>query len=470
MEGFMAGLSRHQGISVIMPGTDLRYASLLEVVEQNKKVIRGMGFGGATGQLVFIDAALGWKWVPAALAALSLNVTVIPIDSHRSPQQLAKLCAELTPELIIDENRVSHDGRMLETQAILSPKSRAELENIAFLLYTSGTTGNPKGVMLSSENIWSNVHSILSYFDLSPRDRMLIIRPFTHASAITGELLPCLISGCSVYIKPSEVSPLHSLSLLNKYKISVFCATPTVCSYIARVATNRSFPHLKKIVLSGEGLTARQLELIRRTFPLARIWNAYGLTEASPRVSCNTDLSDMNDPLCVGTPLPDVSIKIVDSHSRDLPEGEQGEIWVHGPNVMSGYCKDPENTKNKIIDGWLRTSDMGSFRNGKLYVHGRKDELMIRGGVNIYPQEIEDMLLGCVGVKEAVVFAERDNGFSLKIHAWVVTDEGIQPSDIMTMLIKKRTDARLWPDHIEIKTELEKNHTGKILRPFTYWT
>jgi long-chain acyl-CoA synthetase len=342
-----------------------------------------------------------------------------------------------------------------------------ELAEVALILYTSGTTGNPKGVMLTYQNIWSNVSDILDYFHLQQDDRMFIIRPLTNASAITGELLPALTTGCAIYLKPAQQAPLAAIRLMDKLFITILCTTPTVAVRFIPFLKRRGNASLRLLVLSGEMLYSEQAAKLIDAYGDVQIWNAYGLTEASPRISCLTELPSSDAANCVGVPLANVKVKIIDQCGNEVQDGQAGELVVSGPNIMRGYYCDPELTREKIRAGWLYTADRAMMRDGKLYILGRKDEMLIRSGTNVYPNEIEAQLLQHPSVMEALVVGREQEGTGLKIHALVVAETNTEPSEILKYLIEIGTEPRLMPDSIECRQSLPKTPSGKLQRYMT---
>ncbi|UFJ42404.1 fatty acid--CoA ligase family protein [Brevibacillus humidisoli] len=464
---FFSTLQRYDGLCLIDPMSGERtYQQIIRLAEENAASLRRLGLAGNSGQqAVAIDIGLGWRFVPVLLAALLQQVTIVPIDQSSSVR--AKQIAEaIKPALIFDRSNVDSEGRILLSRIpVLSIRFRSDLEEIALILYTSGTSGRPKGVMLSYDNIWSNVADIQAYSQFRETDRLLIVRPLTHSSAITGELLTGLLAGSSICVKEPGSSPLSSLRLISRLGISVLGATPTLTARLAHFSDRYDMSTLRRLIASGESPLPVQISRIRKSFPQAELWHAYGLTEASPRVSCLTQSLSEQNYRCVGRPLRQVSIRIVDRCGHPLPDGTEGELLVAGPNLMKGYYNDPRATEEKLIDGWLHTADRASMVDGLLYIHGRTDHLLVRAGMNIYPQEIEGLLLSHPGVKEALVFGTAEGNHGHKIHAWVVADQLISEKELFAHLAAAADEPRLWPDVIQIKSQLAKTASGKLIRP-----
>lgn len=460
-------LKKHTGTCLITEkDREVSYPELVTHIRENLNILNQHQLHSANGQpCAVLDISMGWKCIPIILAFILNRITVVPVDCFHNPKQAEYIKKKFNGSLFIDTNTVDENG-VLHKDAIdlKGTQFMYELSNIAFVLFTSGTTGVPKGVKLSYSNVLSNLKGILEYFTLGKYDRLFIIRPLTNASAITGELLPALINGSSIYLKPPNQSPLVSPVIMNQHSITVFCSTPSVVINLLPIMSRHKLNKLRLIVLSGECLNQAQLKIIKSHFPEVALWNAYGLTEASPRVSCTKHILDAS---CVGLPLSNLQVKIVNDKGKPCTDGELGELMVSGPNVMKGYFNDPIQTSNKMKDGWLYTSDKAMLKDGRLYVVGRKDEMIIRSGMNIFPNEIEGYLVNHPNVKEAIVFGKKDVKIGERIYAWIVLNNKqlkTKPSDLFQYFIDEGIDSLAWPNVIEIKEDLPKTLTGKVCR------
>lgn len=322
-------------------------------------------------------------------------------------------------------------------------------KDMAFLMFTSGTTGQPKGVMLTHENIISNLKYISSYFDLSGMKSICVARPLVHIAVLTGEILYALCCGLTIYFYEETFMPQRLLSYLKKNHTDVFCATPTLYQMLALIAKDGAFS-VKVGVLSGEVLTSRVGENIRKAFPATAFYNVYGLTEHSPRVSALLPEDFSRKPGSVGKAIGDVRLKIID-----------GELMVKSASVMRGYYPDEGKTRKKLSDGWLHTGDRAHFDSeGYLYIDGRKDGMLIKAGINVYPEEIENAVKKIPGVNDCVVFGETaDTGT-------VICMKYTGNADIKE--VRKHLSGELNPNvvpgKIEKVEELARTASGKKLR------
>lgn len=321
--------------------------------------------------------------------------------------------------------------------------------DLAFLMFTSGTTGNPKGVMLTRENIISNLQYIGTYFDLSGFETICVARPLVHIAVLTGEILYALCCGLTIYFYEEAFMPQRLLTYFIQNEIDVFCATPTLYQTLALISKNKAFP-VKVGVLSGEVLTSRTSENIANAFPKTKFYNVYGLTEHSPRVSALLPDDFAKKPGSVGKTIGDVQLKIVD-----------GELCVKSASVMKGYYLDETKTVEKIRGGWLFTGDRAHFDDdGYLYIDGRKDGMIIKAGINVYPEEIENAVKENPEIIDCLVFGELTDAGMVICMKYV---GGLEIKELRKRLIG-RLNPNIIPNKIEKVEELARTASGKKLR------
>jgi len=424
-------LAEYPEQSINENGCDLSYTELLQQVGLlSGKLIRQRKYG--------ILCSCEISKAIAILACFAAGAVAVPMHDRYGKQHSQK---------IIDNIRLSWLIVDTEIQKIREEIPEDDnLSNTAIIMCTSGTTGMPKGVKLSDGNLLCNMKAIQSYFKLSSSDRICILRPLFHISALTGEFLVALYAGAEIYFTGNNTSLAVIANAISQDQITVFCTTPTAmpyyCHYLQRVN-----PHLlRKIVVSGECLIQPVVEIMFSTFPNVEFFNGYGLTEASPRVAALLPEEFVKYPTSVGKPIKGVDIKIIN-----------GELWVHGPNVMQGYYANPTATAEKLVNNWLHTGDMAQINeHGFLYIKGRIDEMIIRAGVNVYPQEIESALQTSPLVQEALAF-ERDGRIVVKIVGEISKKETLA-------LCQRELPPYALPDQIEFVKELPKNAVGKLVR------
>lgn len=391
------------------------------------------------------------------LSCFAAQVTAVPLSMRYGQAHCKKILDTIKPDAIIMDT-----GGALAVYKITDSQYGSPSEHPTLIMCTSGTTGTPKGVMLSEKNILCNLTDIADYFAISKNDTILIARPLYHCAVLTGEFLTALIKGAKIRFYSDSFNPTKMLELISKHEITVFCGTPTLLSMMARFHCGANIQSLKHICISGECMSREVGTKIYEAFSFCNIYHVYGLSEASPRVSYLPPKYFREYGDCVGLPLSSVSVKIVDRNGDPCLQNQEGILWVKGDNVMLGYYKNPEKTNQILKDGWLCTGDIALINDrGFLKIKGRSDDLIIRAGMNIYPAEIEATLKQNNRVKEALVygFTNRFNThIGLKIAGAFSTIEEVKH------LCMELLPPFQIPSIIEIVDELPKNSSGKIIR------
>lgn len=467
IETLLEVLSKHTGTCIVTTESkNYTYEDLMQTVEGNISHLEKLSIPAGNAQVVLLlDVGLGWRCIPIILAAMYAKLTIVPFDPFHGANQ-ARLIRNTFPEaVIIDDTNTDPTGRWtIDKAALLSTTNSFASKEIAFIFHTSGTTGYPKKVMLSYSNFWSNLQGIMGYFHLLQSDRVYIIRPLTNASAITGEIFPSLLAGASICVKDSQVPLSMAPAQISKFKATILGTTPTVASMLIPFKKRFDFLSLRILVLSGEFLHPTVYRKVSEAFSEVAVWNAYGLTEGSPRISCATVITIWRNCVTAGVPLCNVKLRITGFNKETLQDGDVGELAVSGPNVMAGYYQDQDATDEKIQGGWLYTGDLGFIKNNHLYIIGRKDHMLIRAGVNIYPEEIEALLCSCPGIYEAIAEESVIGNQKTKIQARIVTDAEVKPKDVYQYLKQIGSDPLLWPDEITLTSHLPKTASGKLIR------
>jgi long-chain acyl-CoA synthetase len=304
--------------------------------------------------------------------------------------------------------------------------------NVAALIYTSGTTGLPKGVMLTHRNLLFVAVVSAGIRSLTPNDRLYGILPMSHAVGLSVVLLGALFSGATLYLAP-RFDPVAALATLEKDRLTVMLGAPAMFSLLLEYTkmkgiASRRFPDLRIISSSGAPLHAAVKADVEKLLGLP-LHNGYGVTECSPNIS-QASVDKPRTDTSVGQILPGVEVKFVGNDGHRVPDGEVGELWVRGPNVMKGYYRAPEETAAAINpEGWFNTRDLARIENGYLFVVGRTKDLIVRFGFNVYPAEVESVLnnhpevvrsavigrnvAGVDGGEEVIAFVQTAAGSSL---------------------------------------------------------
>ncbi len=338
--------------------------------------------------------------------------------------------------------------------------------DLAVILYTSGTTGRPKGAMLSHANLSANVWSVLQALKWRPgREVILLVLPMFHAFAATVGMLSALARGCA-FVPMTRFEPLQVLNRIAATRATIFLGVPSMYSLLLRVDDDKTglFQSIRYCVSGGAALPVSVLQQFESKFG-TRIYEGDGPTECSP-VTCLNPVDGEARPGTVGLAIPGVEMKVVDENGIRVATGEVGEIAVRGPNVMRGYWNLPQESAAVMRDGWFLTGDLGSEDpDGYFSIVDRKKDLVIVNGMNVYPRMIEEVLYRFEGIREAAVIGEPHSTHGEIPVAYVVAADGAGLAE---------TEIRRWcqehlgryqvPRKFYLVTELPKNAAGKILK------
>jgi long-chain acyl-CoA synthetase len=336
----------------------------------------------------------------------------------------------------------------------------------AVLLYTSGTTGKPKGAQLTHANLLWNAQVAADLFALTADDVVLGTLPLFHSFGQTCGLNATMRAGGRLALL-QRFEPELALDLIEGERATVFLGVPTmyVALLHAETAARRDLASLRLCVSGGASLPVEVLRGFEATFQ-ARVLEGYGLSETSPVATFN-HLDRPSRPGSIGTAIWGTELRIADDDGGALPPGAVGEILIRGHNVMAGYWRRPEETAAAIdADGWLRTGDMARMDDdGYVFVVDRKKELIIRGGYNVYPREVEEVLYEHPAVLEAAVLGVPHPQLGEEVAAAVVVSPGadLDPDELRAWM-KDRMAAYKYPRHVALLDALPKGPTGKILK------
>ena len=343
----------------------------------------------------------------------------------------------------------------------MEPVSRGH-EDLAALLYTSGTTGHPKGAMLTHGNFIHNVTSCLTCLELTEDDRVVVLLPQFHSFIFTvGTLVP-LLAGAGIVLMKSLHPFKNVIAEIIRHKGTILPAVPA----IYRSLTQAELPPLPlRLCLSGGApLPVEVLKEFQRrySYPLVE---GYGPTETSPVATLNPVRGPWKAG-SVGVPIPEVELSIRNEAGDELPAGETGEICIRGGNVMQGYWRQPEESDQVLRGGWLYTGDIGHRdEDGYYYITDRKKDMLLVNGINVYPREIEEVIYQFPGVKEAAVIGVKDERKGEAPIAYVVANDGLelQVGELRKFVKGKLADYKV-PKEVRVIEALPRNATGKVLK------
>jgi len=469
--------SRANEVAVIDPTTTLTYAELA-----HRSFVAAAGVAATTRQpfvgiamppcaafpAVYFGALIAGR-TPAPLnflaepAATLAAIAQTGIDTVVTIPPLAERLQPMAPHVLCPED--------LAAAAAGAPLHRAEgsrPDDLATLLFTSGTAGLPKGVMLTHRNLVENVDSSLTMADYGLEDVTLGMLPLFHAFGITTTMLLPLLAGARVVYLP-RFSPAAALAAIRDHRVTSLFGVPTLFRMLVQAGLNHpdaapAKGALRYCVSGGDALRGEVAGAFRRLFGV-ELLQGYGLTETSPVVSLNPPGAAR--PGSSGKALPWAELKVVDPMGNPLRTGQEGELLVRGPCVMKGYFNDPEQTRSVISEeGWFATGDLARLdADGYVYITGRIKELIISGGENIAPAEIEDVLLHHPAVAECAVVGMADAARGEVPQAFVVLHEGAAATEAELIEHCRSALSRAKvPRKVEFRSELPRTLTGKVLK------
>ncbi|QFT88288.1 Long-chain-fatty-acid--CoA ligase [Bacillus sp. THAF10] len=337
-----------------------------------------------------------------------------------------------------------------------------EDDDVAVILYTSGTTGKPKGAMLTHKNLYRNAKDSADFLKMNDQDKVVATLPMFHVFCLTVALNAPLMNGATVIIVP-RFTPQAIFEVVHTYEATVFAGVPTMYNFLFQAPGEKeNFKSLRLCISGGASMPVALLESFEKKFNVI-ISEGFGLSEASP-VTCFNPLDRPRKAGSIGTSIVNIENKVVNELGEELPPGEVGELVVRGPNVMKGYYKLPEETAAAIRDGWLYTGDLAKMdEDGYFYIVDRKKDMIIVGGYNVYPREIEEILYSHENVVEVAVIGLPDPQFGESVKCFVVTNTTVSEESLISYCAERLAKYKV-PASIEFLEELPKNTTGKILR------
>jgi long-chain acyl-CoA synthetase len=403
------------------------------------------------------------------LGAVWAGKTVAVLPTLAPPQLLKLMCMETGVDLVITgEAFVPHMVAMGmrcwigDASAEFGPSQVPQQKRsgeAAVLLYTSGTTGRPKAVALSEENILANIDGLKQATGYDDSQVMLAVLPLFHAYGLTVSTLLPLTTGAAVVV-PEKFIPRQILQLIEKHRVSCLIAVPGQYRVLIKDPTQIDASSFWLCIAGAERLPERVAQDFQERFgyPLVQ---GYGTTELSPVVAFSPP--NDNAPGSVGRPLPNIEVTIRGENDETLPTGEIGEVCVAGPSVMLGYLGDAEATARKIRNGILHTSDKGYLdKDGFLFLVGRADDLVKVSGEKVYPSEVENALETIDGVDEAAVIAYPDEKHGSRLHAFVQLHPGVTLTDsALRASCRELLESYKIPRSISFVPQMPRTITGK---------
>jgi long-chain acyl-CoA synthetase len=414
---------------------------------------------------VVLDARLKGKELAGVLRDADLSLLVTHEKLAPDAREAASESKKIGLWIVEGENEESFEKKLAAPARDFRPPRRAP-EDDALILYTSGTTGEPKGVVLNAINLAQFPLTMTRMHHTSAETVWGCILPMSH---ISGPIYLNEIAdkGSSMVIF-DQFNPVTLLEGIQKHRVTIYHGVPIIFQLMLGLPNLKQYD-TKSVELASMMGTTVPLALMRAfkaAQPHVKVIQGYGLTETSPLITLTEPRMADEKMASIGKPVPDIEVKIVDENGREVPEGEAGEIVTRGLHVMKGYFRRAAATAERIRGGWLYTGDIGKKDADGYYYHlGRKDDMIITGGLNVYPAEVENMLCDHPAVQEAVVFPIADPKRGQVLGAAVVPRPGQKPGE-KELLAFLRTNLAIFkvPQEIVVRESLPRNATGKPIR------
>ncbi|HDK36482.1 MAG TPA: long-chain fatty acid--CoA ligase [Bacteroidetes bacterium] len=426
----------------------------------------------------------------AYYAILQIGAVVVPINTmfrepeiHYILEDSESLAIIIRDEILEEVGRAAEDidscahiivlGENLPGEAVdlnelldeanLNPEGvRVTPDDPAVILYTSGTTGRPRGAVLSHGNLVSNARASVQIGQISSKDVFLGVLPFYHSFGQTVSMNAAFCAGARI-VMLSKFNPENVFQAIEKEKVTIFAAVPTMLKIMVDYeGPAGELSSIRRLLSGGAKLELSLMEEFEQKFKIP-IYEGYGLTEASPVVTFNPEGFGRKSG-SAGIPLPDVHIKIIDESGNELVPEKEGEIIVRGPNVMERYLNRPEATKEILRDGWLHTADIGYIdEEGYLYIVDRKGDMIIKGGFNVYPREIEELLLHHPAIAEVAVIGVPDAVQGEEVKAYVVLRQNadVSSDEIIAYCLSQIARYKC-PKYVSFVQSLPQNALGRV--------
>ncbi len=474
-------------IAIVDGARKLTYADLDALVAD--AAVRVAGAGMRSGDRVALVLESSWQYVVCLLAVLRAGGVAVPLNpgarvrdieawisfaearlviSEASHPQLSPLRAQLAARARLmvcggeDDPLDPPGGEAARPTPVTSPDDAP-----ACILFTSGTTGEPKGVLLSHGNLRSNARSIVESLGLTADDSIACVLPFFYAYG-NSVLFSHLTCGASIHVQRGFTFPHAVMDMVARHGITGFAGVPsTFALLLSRVKLEScDLSGLRYVAQAGGAMPPALVSRLAAALPGKQVFIMYGQTEATARLTCLPAARLADKPGSVGLPVRDVRIEIRDATGRVCGAGETGDIWACGPNIMQGYWRNPEATAQVLRDGWLRTGDIGRLdEEGFVHIVGRRSDIIKVGAHRVHPQDVEHVLAELSTVGECAVVGVADDLLGEVIKAFIVPAAGTAPHahEVRRHCLENLPNYKV-PKFIEFVACLPRTPSGKVQR------
>ncbi len=436
------------------------------------RLLEARGLGREDRLAIFLPNRV--EFLDLFLACVKLGVIVVPINVLYREREINHIIADAEPKAVVTTRELAPfipaatpawDVEELATAALNHDSSRARTaidgDNPAAIVYTSGTTGRSKGAILTHNNFAANAVNLLACWRITDADRYLAALPLFHVHGLGNGVHTWLASGCRMrLIERFDIN--RTPELFSAFQPTLFFGVPTIYVRLLELPdeiAGRIGSRMRLFVSGSAPLPSSVLEAFRGKFGHT-ILERYGMSETLMNIS--NPYEGERRPGSVGLPLPGVSVKILNAERQLVSDGEVGELYVRGPNVCAGYWRQTDATTEAFVDGWFRTGDLAERSSDGYYtLRGRRTDLIISGGFNIYPREIEELLLEQPGVREAVVCGMADERRGELPVAYIVADDPFDAASLEEACRHSLASFKVPRAFIRVEA-LPRNAMGKI--------
>jgi len=472
-----------------MDGREWTYGQFDSTVNRTANMLLANGIG--KGDVVSLLLPNSPEYVIAYFACWKIGALAGPVNSLLKPEEIAWVVRNSEAKLMLV-------GSEYDWNAGLPPAMSAKHENIAptaiifdnvdqatadfddelrsvdlsdgdeaIIIYTSGTTGKPKGCLLTHGNLIANAEQICEWMGFGPDDRLLTVMPLFHMNAVSVTTMTSLYAGGSTVVAP-KFSSSRFWDIVEKYQVTSFGSVATMLSMLLERVHSGGMPagsrrSIRFAMCGSAPVPAEVLKKVEETFGVLVI-EGYGMSESTCRSTFNPP-NESRRPGSCGVPIGN-EMKVFDDDDHEVPDGELGEIVLRGPNIFKGYFKNPEATEKAFANGWFHTGDIG-YRDsdGFFFIADRKSDMIIRGGENIYPREIDDLLYTHPAVAAAAVIGVPDQLYGEEVAAFIVLKDGLETteSEIIELCKQHLADYKC-PKTVHFVDDIPKGPTGKLLK------
>jgi acyl-CoA synthetase (AMP-forming)/AMP-acid ligase II len=490
IDGVFSEAARRAGRAthlVLADGRTVPYAETLERARHLASVLAGAGIGGGDRVAMFMRNSR--ELFETYIACSLVGAIAVPVNGLNTARENGLLFADCTPAALVAEasllDRVpaevlpggitlrlvtaeaapgwlSYD-QALETSGDHTPPEPSRSEAPALIIYSSGTTGTPKGIVLSQQGVVGNARLASGVLGYRDSDRFLTLLPTYSSFGFAFDFLHAGLAGASTVITPA-FDAAAAVELIERHRVTCLAGVPTMFVRMAQHMAGHDLTCLRLIDVGGGPVPEKLKEDLRSTLGVETL-ESYGLTEISPVATVQRPGAPVRPGSC-GPALPEIEVRVVDAADRDLPAGAAGELLFRGRTLMIGYWNQPELTATTLRDGWLHSGDIGTMdEDGHLYILDRLKDMIVTSGNNVYPKEVETVIFEHPAVQSVAVAGLPDEVRGETVHAFVVLRPGTAATAAELIEHCRRNLARFKvPRGITFIDEMPLTGSGKIRR------